>query len=495
MVRLIFKGLLGICFLLLSTAGYSQSVGIGTDTPDPSAALQISGNGQGLLIPQTDTSLVVSPASGLLVFQTVDAGFYYYSGSEWIAIKTESNDAHDNLGDHLMLMDLNVNDNWITGTNGMGGIYIDKDGFVGINNPMPVFSLDVSGEFRFADGSEAANRVMVTANASGMGTWTDISNIQDNLGDHIATDHLQMSGNWISNDADKEGVFIAETGTVSIGTSALVPSNAPNTLGVAGRLAIGENFIVQGAPTNGLIVEGNVSIGTPNPAINGITLLTSDGTNPVGISQSVYAGGSALEFTTTDDAGKQASRIAIRGTSNDADITFQRGPAGAEVEMVHIEGSNGRVGIGTMAPDRTLDVNGTIRGEFLEITAIAEVDELLVTQEIVFSNKDLYATGTSYVSNIVTGSVNVIGSKVPTNSNTAGYTVTKLGVGRYQVIFPTGSFSEVPVISVTANADGASDNRFAIILAKSSSKFDVGIKTASGAYNDAPFDFIAIGVR
>lgn len=394
-----------------------------------------------------------------------------------------------------MLEDLNTNGHALTGNTGIGGINIDGNGFVGINNSNPGVSLDVSGEFRFADGSEGINKVMVTGNATGLGTWTDIVNVQDNLGNHIATDHLEMSGFWISNDADKEGIFIRENGRVGIGSSALGTENVASTLGVSGSLAIGGGFATAfAAPADGLLLEGNLVMGTPNQALNGITLQTADGTAPVGISQSVYAGGAALEFTTADGAGNQASRIAIRGSNDLADITFQVGAAGSEVEVVHIEGSNGRVGIGTVAPSRELDVAGTIRGEYLEIDAIAQIDELIVNQEIVFSNKDLYATGTSYISNIVTGSVTAAGG-ISGGSNTTGITVVRISEGWYQVAFPAAAFSTSPVITVTASSDGASDNRFAVILAKSEAKFDVRIKNANGNTSDAPFDFIAIGKR
>src|SRR5580765_5981351 len=52
----------------------SQGVGIGTTTPDPSAALDITATNKGLLIPRMNINsinAIVGPASGLLVYDSV----------------------------------------------------------------------------------------------------------------------------------------------------------------------------------------------------------------------------------------------------------------------------------------------------------------------------------------------------------------------------------------------------------------------------------------
>ena len=69
-------------------------VGIGVK-PDGSAALEIAANGKGLLIPRmTQSELPTSPAEGLLVYQTDHTpGFYYYSGGQWISMKSNATSA------------------------------------------------------------------------------------------------------------------------------------------------------------------------------------------------------------------------------------------------------------------------------------------------------------------------------------------------------------------------------------------------------------------
>ena len=72
------------------TASTFAQVGIGTTDPNGSAALDITSTTKGLLIPRMlagERTTIVTPATGLMVYQTDGAaGFYYYNGSSWVAI-------------------------------------------------------------------------------------------------------------------------------------------------------------------------------------------------------------------------------------------------------------------------------------------------------------------------------------------------------------------------------------------------------------------------
>jgi hypothetical protein len=70
--------------ILISTKGFAQNVGIGTATPNPSAALDINSSGKGLLIPRLDSNsrkAIVSPANALMVFDTDTKSFWYYTNT------------------------------------------------------------------------------------------------------------------------------------------------------------------------------------------------------------------------------------------------------------------------------------------------------------------------------------------------------------------------------------------------------------------------------
>jgi trimeric autotransporter adhesin len=69
-MKKIFSILTALCFYFLS---FSQSVGIGTATPDNSSALDISNPAKGLLIPRmtsTGRTAIPSPAKGLMVYDS-----------------------------------------------------------------------------------------------------------------------------------------------------------------------------------------------------------------------------------------------------------------------------------------------------------------------------------------------------------------------------------------------------------------------------------------
>jgi len=73
--------------VLFTVTTYAQ-VGIGTTTPDASAALDITSTTKGLLIPRmanAQRQAISSPVAGLMVFVTdVDGGrFMFYDGTEW----------------------------------------------------------------------------------------------------------------------------------------------------------------------------------------------------------------------------------------------------------------------------------------------------------------------------------------------------------------------------------------------------------------------------
>jgi hypothetical protein len=78
-----------ITLMLFTALSYAQ-VGINTNTPDTSSALEIESTTGGILIPrmtETQRDAIVSPASGLMIYQTDEvSGFYFYNGTGWTKI-------------------------------------------------------------------------------------------------------------------------------------------------------------------------------------------------------------------------------------------------------------------------------------------------------------------------------------------------------------------------------------------------------------------------
>ena len=67
----------------------NNNVGIGTTTPNPTAVLDVSATDKGVLIPRLTTvqrNGIVSPATGLIVYDTDLGCFYYFNSSSWISL-------------------------------------------------------------------------------------------------------------------------------------------------------------------------------------------------------------------------------------------------------------------------------------------------------------------------------------------------------------------------------------------------------------------------
>lgn len=88
-------------FFLISTSNLFSQIGIGTTTPDASAALEISSTNKGFLPPRValtannDIVTIPSPATGLLIYNTaisgtfpnnVTKGYYFFNGLNWIPL-------------------------------------------------------------------------------------------------------------------------------------------------------------------------------------------------------------------------------------------------------------------------------------------------------------------------------------------------------------------------------------------------------------------------
>lgn len=73
---------------------FSQSVGIGTTSPNASAKLEIASANSGLLVPRMTTAernLISNPAKGLLVYDSTNQNFWFYTGSLWSQVLSSNN--------------------------------------------------------------------------------------------------------------------------------------------------------------------------------------------------------------------------------------------------------------------------------------------------------------------------------------------------------------------------------------------------------------------
>lgn len=103
MMKKIYVALIAVSVLHLATVNLNAqtntfpttgSAGIGTLAPNASSLLEVVSTTKGILIPRmtaTQKTAIVSPATGLLIYQTnSQPGFYYYNGTAWVAVTTPS---------------------------------------------------------------------------------------------------------------------------------------------------------------------------------------------------------------------------------------------------------------------------------------------------------------------------------------------------------------------------------------------------------------------
>lgn len=87
------KKIILIALMSFTALGYAQ-VGINTNNPDASAALDITSTTGGLLVPrmtEAQRDAITSAATGLMIYQTDGTvGFYYYNGSGWAEVAATS---------------------------------------------------------------------------------------------------------------------------------------------------------------------------------------------------------------------------------------------------------------------------------------------------------------------------------------------------------------------------------------------------------------------
>ncbi|PKL85495.1 MAG: hypothetical protein CVV22_07190, partial [Ignavibacteriae bacterium HGW-Ignavibacteriae-1] len=76
-----------------------ENVGIGTTTPEVTALLDLVASDKGLLVPRLTTAnrdAIAAPATGLLIYNTSNNRFEYYTGATWVPILTNGIISLDN---------------------------------------------------------------------------------------------------------------------------------------------------------------------------------------------------------------------------------------------------------------------------------------------------------------------------------------------------------------------------------------------------------------
>ena len=167
--------------MLFTALSYAQ-VGINTNTPNASSALEIESTTGGILIPrltQTQRDAITEPATGLMIYQTNQtAGFYFWDGAAWTKIDgvagpqgTDGADGNDGLQGETGLAGPAGAD----GTNG-------NDGAAGPAGPAGADGNDGATGATGADGAAGADGPAGIQGAQGEAGPQGIQGIQGETG-------------------------------------------------------------------------------------------------------------------------------------------------------------------------------------------------------------------------------------------------------------------------------------------------------------------------
>ena len=254
---------LTLILLLISIAAFSQSVGVGTRTPDSSAVLDVKSTTKGLLLPRMTTAQrerITSPAIGLTVFDLDNRTYWYYTGTEWVEMTTNKEEENSHSDGNSR-----VNEDWNTqGNSNVGGE------FIGTTNNQPLLfktngneRMRIQGNGNLGIGNSAPHALLHLQNAHdnrklivnevadndhqfyGLGSGTNMFRYQVGA---TSGSHAFFAG--VNGTTSNELMRITGTGNLGIGTQ-----NPQERLEVGGngRAFFGDG---QGNARKGLLIDG-----------------------------------------------------------------------------------------------------------------------------------------------------------------------------------------------------------------------------------------------
>jgi len=111
------KLLTSLFLIFFSFFSYCQNIGIGTNTPNASAALEIKDSTKGILIPRmtmTQRNAIQNPAEGLMVYQTDSTkGFWYWDGNYWQAVINKQTLSSNISSNQMTRIGFSYSTNWV----------------------------------------------------------------------------------------------------------------------------------------------------------------------------------------------------------------------------------------------------------------------------------------------------------------------------------------------------------------------------------------------
>lgn len=387
--------LVGILFFAQCSA---QNIGVGTNSPDASAALEIKATGQGLLIPRTSTATrtsIVNPARGLVLYDTTTNSFWFHNGISWIQSGTAGTNwsLTGNSGTDTSVNFIGTSSNMplrfkvnnqkagLIGTSGslflgLGSGAQDPPGFGNTALGYQALMFNNNSTYSTAVGTDALYLDTSYGYNTAVGSLAMLQNRSGYGNTAVGTEALYYSKFGSRNTAIGNGTLYADSSgddNTAVGSATLFA----NRLG-SYNVAFGGYAMYNHIKNNSNTAVGYYAMNSDTSSQNNCALGTYALSNTQNSSNNVAIGTSALS-STKDGTGNTgigyqalnnnttgSNNTAIGSTANVSPGTLTNATAigaGAVVNTSNslVLGSNAKVGIGTSSPVSPLhiQVSGT----------------------------------------------------------------------------------------------------------------------------------------
>ncbi len=385
-------GLLFLTSYFLPKAYAQANVGIGTTSPDPSALLDLTSTSRGLLVPrmtESQKNAIVSPATGLLIYETNTAttgtyagtgpNFWYYSGTTWIPFLGGGWLLTGNAGTTPGSNFLGTTDSedFVVRTNNLEHLRVYAAGNVGLTNTnntseeLRFFEPSGSGSLYsgFKAGVQTASVTYTLPPADGNGTNQVLCT--DGFG------NLSWKGFGSAGGGGTDTLWRRGTGKF-----ALVGVGQGNTAAGAYSVSAGENNSSSGAfaiafgfdnvaADSASTVSGgeqdsvtanyaSVSGGLDNVVSNTYASIGGGDSNKASGLYSIVVGGAHNSAT-----GNYSTVLGGSGNTVSGNYSMDFGYNGTVTQdssiVFYVSGSTVKVGIGNAAPSEALDITGNLK--------------------------------------------------------------------------------------------------------------------------------------